>query len=197
MLVAIKDDDEEVQDMMVRGLAGVGEVQASTAIAALAEQLDPDEDPYGDDGGCAGRIKVRQGIAALIRDGEELAQHIGVEVASRASASHRAAKSVLWDKPRDLQRSIIIELAKHCGPDQDFFLDVLDRITDGNVIKAALLFLGRKGEASEVSPVVTHFLEQRFTTSVEAALDACIALHDPLTVGYLLGMAEEEEPIRA
>ncbi|SBV92892.1 PBS lyase HEAT domain protein repeat-containing protein [uncultured delta proteobacterium] len=201
MLVAIKDDDEEVQDMMVRGLAGVGGVQASTAIAALAEQLDPDRDHERmvmmvD---ALAKIGFNETIAALIRDGEELAQHIGVEVASRAPSREAIVllKSVLWDKPRDLQRSIIIELAKHCGPeDQDFFLDVLDRITDGNVIKAALLFLGRKGEASEVSPVVTHFLEHDYDDVKEAALDACIALHDPLTVGYLLGMAEEEEPIR-
>lgn len=201
MLVAIKDDDEEVQDMMVRGLAGVGGIQASTAIGALAEQLDPDRDHERmvmmvD---ALAKIGFNDAIAAMIRDGEELAQHIGVEVAARAPSREAIAllKSVLWDKPRDLQRSIIIELAKHCGPeDQDFFLDVLDKIPDGNVIKAALLFLGRRGEASEVSPVVTHFLEHDYDDVKEAALDACIALHDPLTVGYLLGMAEEEEPIR-
>ncbi|MCC8193321.1 MAG: HEAT repeat domain-containing protein, partial [Deltaproteobacteria bacterium] len=44
MLVAIKDEDEDVQDFMVRGLASVGSEKASEAIGALAGQLDPDRD---------------------------------------------------------------------------------------------------------------------------------------------------------
>lgn len=201
MLVAIKDEDEEVQDIMVRGLAGMKSVMASEAIAAIAEQLDPDRDHermvFMVDSLAA--IGFNDSIAAMIRNGSELAQHIGVEVVARAASREGIAllKEELWNKPRDLQRAIIIELAKLCGPeDQAFFLDVLEKINDGNVIKAALLFLGRKGEASEVSPVVTHFLEHEYDDVKEAALDACIALQDPLTVGYLLGMAEDEDPLR-
>ena len=201
MLVAIKDDDEEVQDIMVRGLAGIGGVRASEAIAAIAEGLDPDRDHERMVRlvGALAKIGFNEYTASMIQEGSELAQHIGVEVVARSPSREGVAllKSALWGQTRDLQRSIIIELAKLCGPeDQDFFLDVLDKISDGNVVKAALLFLGRKGEASEVSPVVTHFLEHDYDDVKEAALDACIALHDPLTVGYLLGMVGEEEPVR-
>ena len=201
MLVAIKDDDEEVQDIMVRGLATMKSEQASEAIAAIAGQLDPDRDHermvFMVDSLAA--IGFTETIAAMIRDGSELEQHIGVEVVARSASREGIAllKSIIWDKPRDLQRAIMVELAKLCGPeDQAFFLDVLERSDDGNIIKAALLFLGRKGEASEVSPVVTQFLEHEYDDVKEAALDACIALQDPLTVGYLLGMAGEEDPVR-
>ncbi len=201
MLVAIKDEDEEVQDIMVRGLAGMGGEEASSAIAAIAVRLDPDRDHERmvlmvDS---LSAIGFNASIAAIIREGSELAQHIGIEVVGRSRSREGVAllKEVLWDRPRDLQRAIIIELAKLCGPeDQDFFLEVLEKIPDGNVIKAALLFLGRKGEAAEISPVVTSFLEHEYDDVKEAALDACIALQDPLTVGYLLGMAGEDDPVR-
>lgn len=201
MLVAIRDEDEEVQDIMVRGLAGIKSVRASEAIAAIAKQLDPDRDHermvFMVNSLAA--IGFNDSIAAMIRDGSELAQHIGVEVTARSPSREGIAllKEEFWSKPRDLQRAIIIGLAKLCGPeDQAFFLDVLGKIADGNVIKAALLFLGRKGEASEASPVVTHFLEHEYDDVKEAALDACIALQDPLTLGCLLGMAEGEDPVR-
>ena len=201
MLVAIKDDDREVQDFMVKGLAGAGGRQASKAIGILAASLDPDRDHermvFMLD--ALASIGFNEAIADMLRNGSELAQHIAVEVIGRASSREgmELMKEALWETPRDLQRAIIVELAKFCGPeDQSFFLEVLDRLPDGNVIKASLLFLGRKGEASEVSSVVTGFLDHKYNDVMEAALDACIALHDPLTVGCLLGMAGEDNSSR-
>lgn len=201
MLAAIKDDDEDIQNSMVRGLAGIGGDKASAAIAELAEMLDPDRDHARLEFmvNALAKIKFNDTIAALIENGSELAQHIGVEVLARAPSRDgvELLKKVFWNKPRDLQRSIIIELAKQCGPeDQWFFLDVLEKHDDGNVIKAALLFLGRKGDASEVSDAVTGFLEHPYDDVKEAALDASIALHDPQTVGYMLAMTENEDPVR-
>lgn len=201
MLVAIKDEDEDIQNSMVRGLAGMGGEQASAAIAGLAVTLDPDRDherlvTMVD---ALASIGFSATIAEMIRDGSEFAQHVGVEVLSRAPSREgmNLLKSVFWSKPRDLQRSTIIYLAKQCGPeDQAFFLDVLERHSDGNVLKAALLFLGRRGEPAEVSPAVTAFLDHPYDDVKDAALDACIALHDPITIGYMLGMAEEQDPVR-
>ena len=201
MLAAINDDDEDLQDSMVRGLAGMGGDRASEAIAGLAAALAPDRDHERLEFmvNSLAKIGFTSTIANMIENGSELSQHIGVEVLARSNSREgiELLKKVFWNKPRDLQRSIIIELAKQCGPeDQNFFLDILEKHDDGNVIKATLLFLGRKGEPSEVSAAVTGFLEHPYDDVKEAALDACIALHDPLTVGYMLGMAEDEDPIR-
>lgn len=201
MLAAIKDEDVDIQNSMVRGLAGMGGEKASAAIAEIASTLNPDRDHERLDFlvDALAKIGFSPTIAKMIENGSELAQHIGVEVLARAVSREgtELLKKVFWDKPRDLQRSIIIELAKQCGPeDQGFFLDILKKHEDGNVIKAALLFLGRKGDPADVSPVVTAFLEHRYDDVKEAALDACIALHDSQTVGYILGMAEDESPIR-
>lgn len=201
MLVAIRDEDEDVQNAMVRGLAGLGGKRGAEAIADIAVSLDPDRDHermlFLIES--LAKIGFTPKIEAMISEGSELAQHIGVEVLARAHSRPgiELMKRVFWDKPRDLQRSIIIELARQCGPeDQDFFLDILEKHKDGNVLKAALLFLGRRGESSDVSPAVTSFLEHPYNDVKEAALDACIALHDPMTVGYILGMAGEDDPVR-
>jgi HEAT repeat protein len=201
MLAAIKDEDEDIQDSMVRGLAGMKDDKASAAIAELAVTLNPDRahERLEFMVNALAKIGFTPTIAGLIENGSELAQHIGVEVLARSPSREgvELLKKVFWGKPRDLQRSIIIELAKQCGPeDQGFFLDILEKHDDGNVIKAALLFLGRKGEPSEVSGAVTGFLEHPYDDVKEAALDACIELHDPQMVEYMLGMAEDEDPIR-
>lgn len=201
MLVAIKDDDEDIQNTMIRGLAAMGGEKASAAIAEMAENLDPDRDHDRLEVIINALVKIgfTETIAAMIRNGGEIAQHVGVETVSRAPSREglELLKEVFADKPRDLQRAMIIDLAKHCGPEyQAFFLDILKKYEDGNVLKAALLFLGRKGEPQEVSPAVTACLEHPYDDVKEAALDACIALHDPLTLGYVLGMAQEEDPIR-
>ncbi|CAK7034539.1 MAG: hypothetical protein DELT_00505 [Desulfovibrio sp.] len=201
MLAAIKDEDEDIQDTMVRGLAGMGGEKASAAIAELAATLNPEtqQERLEFMVNALASIGFSATVAEMIENGSELAQHIGVEVLARAPSREGVdlLKKVFAGKSRDLRRAIIIELAKQCGPeDQKFFLDALTTYDDGNIIKASLLFLGRKGEAAEVSAAVTGFLEHPYDDVKEAALDACIALHDSQTVGYMLGMAEEEDPVR-
>jgi HEAT repeat protein len=88
-------------------------------------------------------------------------------------------------------------LASHSEPeDQDFFVEVLDRHTDGNILKAALLFLGRWGEPSEVGEKVAALLDHPYSDVQEAALNACIALHDSAIVGNFLSMAGNPCPAR-
>ncbi len=201
MLAAIKDDDPDVQDAMVKGLASTKGPGASPAIFKLALALDPDREherlvPMID---ALGAIGFNADVAEMVKNGNEYAQHIGVEVFSRAPcrAGVELFKELFWDKPRDLQRAIIIALATQCLPeDQDFFLDVLGRHDDGNILKAALLFLGRKGDSSEISPYVTVLLDHPYDDVKEAALDACIALHDPVTIGHFMAMSTSDVPLQ-
>jgi HEAT repeat protein len=44
MLIALKDEDEEVQDAAILGLGFVGGVKASAQVLQLSEKLDPDRD---------------------------------------------------------------------------------------------------------------------------------------------------------
>ncbi len=201
MLAGIKDDDTDVQNAMVKGLASTKGPGASKAIFDLVLTLDPDREHERVVAmiDALAAIGFNGDVADMAREGSEYAQQIAVEVFSRAPCCGGVElfKEIFWNKPRDLQRSIIISLATQCQPeDQDFFVDVLERHNDGNVLKAALLFLGRKGEPSEISQHVTALLDHPYDDVKEAALDACIALHDPVTIGHFLSMAGEEAPLR-
>ena len=201
MIAAMADDDSEVQDTMIQGLSFFKKEEATEAVLKLALGLDPDRDHERllmiiE---ALAKIGYNPAVERALRSGVELAVHLAVEVISLAPAraAVKAMEEVFWDSPRDLQRAIIAELATQSMPeDQDFFLDVLDRHPDGTVLKSALIFLGRKGEASEVGEKVAGFLDHPYNDVKEAALDACIALHDPVITGYLLSMATEEEPFR-
>ncbi|GHV55083.1 hypothetical protein FACS1894206_09090 [Deltaproteobacteria bacterium] len=201
MLVAIEDEDQDIQDAMVRGLSGMGGEAASKAIAALAVTIDPDRnhDRLVFVVRALAKIGFSGAIVEMVKTGSEFAQQVAIEVLSYTHSREgvELLKSVFWDKTLDVQRAIIMVLTKQCGQTEyDFFLDVLEKISDISVIKAALLFLGRRGEASIVSETVSSFLEHESDEVKEAALDACIALHDQITIGHLLGMAKEKEPLR-
>lgn len=194
MLAAMHDDDVEVQDAVVRGLSATKGPGATEAIFTLALTLEPDRDHerllFLVE--ALGKIGFNADVERIMREKGELATLIGVEVISRSPSRESVTflQNIFWDQSRDLQRAIIIELAAQCLPeDQDFFVDVLSRHSDGNVLKAALLFLGRKGEASEVSEKVAALLDHPYDDVKEAALDACIALHDDIIVGHFLSMA--------
>jgi HEAT repeat protein len=201
MLAGIEDDDHEVQDVMIRGLSFFRQEGATEAILRLSMKLDPDRDHERllMMAEALSKIGYNPALERALRSGSELAVHLAVEVLSRVPdhAAVAAMKDVFWDYPRDLQRAIIAALATQCLPeDQDFFLDVLGRHNDGTVLKSALLFLGRKGEPSEVGESVAGFLDYPYDDVKEAALDACIALHDPVITGYLLSMSAEADPLR-
>ena len=200
MLAAMQDDDVEVQDAVVRGLAATKGPGATEAIFTLALTLDPDRDHerllFVVE--ALSSIGFNADVERIMREKGDLAVLIGVEVISRAPSREGLVflEEIFWDQPRDLQRAIIVELAAQCMPeDQDFFVDVLTRHSDGNVLKAALLFLGRKGQASEVGEQVAALLEHPYDDVKEAALDACIALHDDVIVGHFLSMATSSEPL--
>ncbi len=199
MLSAINDEEIEVQDAIVRGLAALKGERATEAILRLALSLNPDTDHERllmmvD---ALAAIGYNQEVEKAIRSHNELALQIGVEVLSRMPAREGidVLKSVFWDVSRDMQRAIIPFLATQCSPDdQDFFLDVLEKESDGSVIKSALLFLGRRGDAREVGEKVAVFLDHSYPDVREAALDASIALHDPVITAHFLSLAESEDP---
>ncbi len=201
MLAAMEDDDQEVQDTVVRGLSFTKGPGATKAIFELALSLDPDRDHERlvllvE---ALGKIGFNADVERIMLEKGELAALIGVEVISRAPNREGVLflQRIFWEQSRDLQRAIIIELATQSPPeDQDFFVDVLAKHSDGNVLKAALLFLGRKGEAWEVGEKVAALLDHPYDDVKEAALDACIALHDDAIVGHFLGMASDEDPMK-
>ncbi len=198
---ALEDEAPEIQNAAIRGFAALGGPGAATRLLQYVSGLDMEKDV----------AKITAAIEALtaighspeldtaIRQGDELSTRIAMEVLLRVDEEAAAPLliSVFWDKPRDIQRTMILELASRAGPQyQDFFFDILDRHQDGNVLRGALLFLGRKGEPSVTLQKILPFLGHPYDDVKEAALEACIALHTPEVEQYFKDLLKNDDPMQ-
>jgi len=198
---ALEDEDPEIQDAAVMGFAALKGPGATTHILEHVTKLDMERD--------APRIlSAIEALAAIghspeldeaVHSGDDFTMQIAMEVLLQADEDSAVPLliSVFWEKSRDMQRAMILELASRAPSEyQDFFLDVLERHQDGNVLRGALLFLGRKGDASLVLDKILPFLEHPYNDVKESALEACIALHTPEVEQYFKRLIKSADPVQ-
>lgn len=198
---ALEDEDPDIQAAAVRGFAALGGAGATTHILRHVSRLDMEQD--------ADKIHLAiEALSALghtpeldeaVRNGDDSTLQIAMQVLLRVDTEGAVPllMSIFWNRSRDLQREMILELAGLAGPEsQEFFLDVLGRHNDGIVLRGALLFLGRKGNANLVLNKVLPFLDHPYNDVKEAAIEACIALHTPEVRDHFTGFLRGEDPVR-
>lgn len=184
LLAALEDEDVEIQDAAVLGLGFVGGEKASVELMQLASTLDPDRDHER-------LLAMVESIASIgfnaaiekvVRSGDEFSVRIAVEAISRMedSSAIQLLMDVFWEKSRDEQRAMIHVLSEMADVSAlGFFLEVMDRHSDGNVLKSAMFYLGERIQAVEQGERLFAMLEHPYDDVKEAALEACIALQDP------------------
>ncbi|MGE4505930.1 MAG: HEAT repeat domain-containing protein, partial [Desulfovibrionaceae bacterium] len=181
MLAALEDDDAEIQDAAVAGLASLGGEQASQAILSLAAGLDPDRDQDRLDGmvGSLAAIGMTTSLAWALEDKDWKRARSAVLVMERIGGPEACAAMMdaFWDKDLELQRLIARTLAE-VGDEaaKPFFLYVIDRHEDGKVLKSALRFLNGRLEPGEADETLFKLLAHEYDDGKEAALEVCIAL---------------------
>lgn len=191
---ALEDEDPDIQNAAVRGLAALGAEGATTCILRHASRLDFDKDAERimlAIEAMAGLGHTRE-LDAAIRAGDEKIAHIAMAALLRVDTGDAVPLlvSMFWDCARDMQRQMIIELASRVGSEyENFFLDVLDRHRDGIVLRGALLFLGRKGNPETVLQKLLPFLDHKYNDVKRTALEACIALHTPEVEQFFRALA--------
>ena len=198
---AIEDEDTEIQDAAVKGFAALGGNDATINILKLASTINVEKEPDRIVSIIEALVKVGHTpeLNNAIRAGDDTIMQIAMEVLLRTDpdAAVPVLMDIFWDRSRDIQRSIILELASRAGKEhQPFFLDVLERHTDGNVLRGALLFLGRKGDADAVYEKIIPLLSHAYDDVKEAALEACIALHTPAIEDYLRTLTKHHDPVQ-
>ena len=197
---AIYDEDQEVQDAAVKGLACLKGDESSRLIIELAATINPDRDTE----------RLLFLVEALIRIGYTTAL---TEAANFGKAATRAValealgriddprvipilKEEFWKSHRDLQRTIIGFLAAQSGcEEQDFFLDIIERHKDGIVLRAALAFLGRNGHPDQVDEPVLGLLSHAYNDVKEAAMEACILLGTPKVQEHFATIIDDGDPL--
>jgi HEAT repeat protein len=197
----LEDEDPEVQDAAVKGLAALGGQGATACLLRHASSLDPEQEPE----------RIALAIEAMISlghtpdlddavlDGDDLSMRIAMRVllSTDEEGGIPLLMDVFWKRSRDIQRIIIVELAERAGWEyQSFFLDVLARHTDGLVLRGALLYLGRKGDPDMVLEKILPLLDHKYNDVKESALEALINLHTPAVEEYFRGMLDSENPVR-
>ncbi len=200
LLVALDDEDTEVQDAALIGLAHVGDEAAMDRILSLAGNLDPDRDL--ERVGLAVDALVRIGLLDVLERGVK-GSHEGVaQVASMALEKIASPEAVavliraFARCGRDMQRSLAASVARVGGVEaRDFFLDVLENTSDGTILKQALYFLGSKLRCPDCVDSILLHLHHPYNDVKDAALDAAIAVGSDAVVRRFQAMSTAEDPV--
>ncbi|MFK4763228.1 HEAT repeat domain-containing protein [Desulfobaculum sp. SPO524] len=178
LLIAIHDEEEDIQDAAILGLGFVGGEKASAEVLELASHMDPERVP--ERLGIAVDALANIGLTEALRDGlhgkDTHRALVAVEALGRTKddAVCSLMTNVFWDCERDVQRALITALTNCGAVVKDFFLDVLQKHNDGTVLKGALAYFGTVLKDEDTGEVLFGFLEHPYDDVKEAALEACV-----------------------
>ncbi|CCH47976.1 HEAT repeat domain-containing protein [Pseudodesulfovibrio piezophilus] len=206
LLVALKDEDEDIQDAAIQGLAYVGGEQASGGILDIASKLDQDRDQERLNSiiGFLAEIgltdALREGVHGENPDRARVSVQALSQVSPGATCSERDVCGVLmaafWEVGLPIQRQIVSVTAERGGEHaQNFFIKILDEHTDGTVLKSAVYFLGEKLRLAEVADRIFPLLQHQYDDVKEAALEACIAINGPVVRERFKAMFSSDNPV--
>ena len=200
LLDTLHDEDDSVLMAALSGLSVMGDEAATKAIFHLAARLNPElhQDLIQAATKAIASIGFNQSfVDALHAKDDETLVHIAVDASLLMDdpLHVRHIKDIFWQHGRDIQRTAAARLAQIAGPDDvPFFLDLLDRHTDGDVLKAALFFLGNRTKTEQATDKLFSMLAHPYDDVKEAALEACIALHTPQAAERFKRLFKEKDP---
>ncbi|MBI4804726.1 MAG: HEAT repeat domain-containing protein [Desulfovibrio sp.] len=200
LLAALSDEDIDIQDAAVHGLAFVGGAKASRAVLELAGNLEPDNDQERLELAVSAlaTIGLTDSLKEALASGEHSVAQVAVEAMTRIGGLEvsQLLMASFWKRDRDIQREIVRALLQVGGEEAvEFFIDVLARHTDGTVIKGTLNFLGRKMHVSSAAEALFQQLHHPYDDVKEAALDACVAIGGVDMAERFKEMSKSEEPL--
>ncbi len=200
MLIALKDEDEDVQDAAISGLSFVGGEKATEEVLSIACELNPDRD--------------RDRLAKIIEDMSNLKFNSAMEEALKSENTQKAALAVelmaRLDDPavpaalmgafdhsdRDVKRGILEALVATAGEEaQEFFEGVLENEQDGSMLKSAIHFLGGKQRDENAINGIFAQLSHPYDDVKEAALDACVMIGGEEVNSRFVELFNSDEPI--
>jgi len=206
LLVALMDEDEEIQDAAIQGLAYVGGEQASRGILKIAGALDQDRDQerLGTIIGFLSEIGLTEALKeGLLGEDQEMAtvavqvlSQIAPEQCTKENSVCAVLMDAFWQAGLPMQRQIVSVVAARGNVlAKEFFIRVLNEHEDGTVLKSAVYFLGEQLKLTEVIDRIFPLLDHQYDDVKEAALDACVAIGGDEVRERFREMFSGEEPI--
>ncbi|TVM19895.1 HEAT repeat domain-containing protein [Oceanidesulfovibrio indonesiensis] len=199
-LIALEDEDEEIQDAAIQGLAYVGGEKASAAILKLAAKLDPvsNQDRIESMAAALASIGNTKALEAALSGDEWKKGMVALEAYRRIGDPQFAGhlQEAFPHKDLDMQRAITTVLREIADDGAtDFFLGVLEEQEDGDVLKDAAEFLGLKVKAPQALPLLFRLLDHPFDDVKDMALEAIIAINGPEVRQRFKELFDSEEPL--
>ena len=200
MLVALNDEDEDVQDAAIAGLSYVGGEKATEEVLNLASELDPDRDrdrlgTIIDD---LSNIGLNEAMVAAVNSGNFKKAAIVIEILSRLKG-HEVSKVLMeafGNGDRDIKRGILEALVGTADEEaKEFFENVLESEQDGSMLKSAINFLGGKLKDVDAVDAIFGLLTHSYDDVKEAALNACVAIGGEDVNQRFVELFSSDEPI--
>lgn len=206
LLVALQDEDEEIQDAAIQGLAYVGGEDASAGILSIAGKLDQDRDHDRLELiiGFLAQIGLTEALKTVLLGEDQDEARVAVQVLSHIAPNACTLDNCVclvlmeafWKASLPVQRQIVgVVAAKGEEQTKDFFIKVLNEHQDGTVLKSAVYLLGEKLRLPEVVDRIFPLMEHQYDDVKEAALDACIAIGGPDVQAHFQEMFGSSESI--
>ncbi|WFS64030.1 HEAT repeat domain-containing protein [Pseudodesulfovibrio thermohalotolerans] len=206
LLVALQDEDEEIQDAAIQGLAYVGGEDASAGILSIAGKLDQDRDHDRLELiiGFLAQIGLTEALKTVLLGEDQDEARVAVQVLSHIAPNActldncvcQVLMEAFWKASLPVQRQIVgVVAAKGEEQTKDFFIKVLNEHQDGTVLKSAVYLLGEKLRLPEVVDRIFPLMEHQYDDVKEAALDACIAIGGPDVQAHFQEMFGSSESI--
>ncbi len=197
---ALQDEDEEIQEVAIKGLGYLGLPEASKdifqKILEIDESVNPEKYEIMKDSLLKLGFNEYLKEAALSEDEEVALKAIDILTEFDDPNVKEFLKSIFWDKGRDIQRKITNYIFLVGDErDKEFFVEVLRNHMDGTVIKNGLAFMG-KIKAVDCDELIASFLEHPFPDVREKALDICVILKTDKIVDKLIKLTQQEDPAR-
>jgi len=200
LLDTLSDEDESVLMAALSGLSVMGDDAATKAIFRLITRLNLDlhQELIQAATQAIAAIGFNQSfVDALHAKNNDTLVHIAVDASLLMDDPRHIQhiKDIFWQHGRDIQRTAAARLARIAGPDDvPFFLDLLDRHTDGDVLRAALFFLGHHTKTEQATEKLFSMLAHPYDDVKTAALEACIVLHSPQATERFKRLFKEDDP---
>ncbi len=187
LLSALGDEDEEIQDAAISGLASLRVPEAAVPIITMAAKLNPDVEAHQDRletiADALSQIGFIEPFRQILQESEPAAMTLTVKTLQRLPGddSSRLLMETFWKHDRDVQRALVDALGVVAGDEAEaFFVDLLDRHNDGHVLKQAMRFLSREAAQGNSKPELADklfaFMDHPYPDVRAVALEACIRL---------------------
>ncbi|WP_027720207.1 HEAT repeat domain-containing protein [Maridesulfovibrio zosterae] len=200
MLIALKDEDHEVQDAAITGLSFVGGEKATAEVLNIACELDHDRD--------------RDRLANIIEDMSNLSFNSSMVDALNCGNMKKASLAVqllshlegedvsdalmnaFEGGDRNIKREILEALLEIAGDEaKEFFENILKNEQDGSMLKSTIHFLGLKLKDLKAIDGIFALLDHPYDDVKEAALDACVAIGGDEINQRFVNLFESDEAI--